>query len=116
MNGKGTLYGRTIRSVTRKCSSASISTRSSAARSTSRTDPASGLARPTAESEPAMLQPQMEITVDELRHLVSDRAVQGDTMLLNMGPQHPSTHGVLRLLLELDGERIINCVPDIGFL
>jgi len=33
-----------------------------------------------------------------------------------MGPQHPSTHGVLRLLLELDGERIVNCVPDIGFL
>jgi NADH-quinone oxidoreductase subunit D len=37
-------------------------------------------------------------------------------MVLNMGPQHPSTHGVLRLLLELDGERIVNCVPDIGFL
>jgi NADH-quinone oxidoreductase subunit D len=33
-----------------------------------------------------------------------------------MGPQHPSTHGVLRLLLELDGEVIVNCVPDIGFL
>ncbi|MEK7682841.1 MAG: NADH dehydrogenase (quinone) subunit D [Chloroflexota bacterium] len=63
-----------------------------------------------------MFQPQMEITVDELKHLVSDRAIQGETMLLNMGPQHPSTHGVLRLLLELDGERVINCVPDIGFL
>ena len=37
-------------------------------------------------------------------------------MLLNMGPQHPSTHGVLRLLLELDGETVINCIPDIGFL
>jgi len=36
-------------------------------------------------------------------------------MLLNMGPQHPSTHGVLRLLLELDGEIVINCIPDIGF-
>jgi len=57
-----------------------------------------------------------EVTLDEIRHLVSDRALQGDTMLLNMGPQHPSTHGVLRLLLELDGEVIINCVPDIGFL
>ncbi len=57
-----------------------------------------------------------EITVDELKHLVSERAVQGETVLLNMGPQHPSTHGVLRLLLELDGETVINCIPDIGFL
>jgi NADH-quinone oxidoreductase subunit D len=37
-------------------------------------------------------------------------------MLLNMGPQHPSTHGVLRLLLELDGEIVVNCFPDVGFL
>ncbi|MHB1118948.1 MAG: NADH dehydrogenase (quinone) subunit D [Bellilinea sp.] len=57
-----------------------------------------------------------EVTVDELRHLVSERAMTGETMLLNMGPQHPSTHGVLRLLLELDGEIVVNCIPDIGFL
>jgi NADH-quinone oxidoreductase subunit D len=38
------------------------------------------------------------------------------TMILNMGPQHPSTHGVLRLLLEIDGESIVNMVPEIGFL
>ena len=57
-----------------------------------------------------------EVSVDDLKHLVSDRAVKGETMLLNMGPQHPSTHGVLRLLLELDGETVINCIPDIGFL
>lgn len=57
-----------------------------------------------------------EVTLDELRHLISHRAVEGDTVLLNMGPQHPSTHGVLRLLLELDGENVINCIPDIGFL
>ena len=37
-------------------------------------------------------------------------------MVLNMGPQHPSTHGVLRLVLELDGEIIIKCQPDIGYL
>ena len=37
-------------------------------------------------------------------------------MLLNMGPQHPSTHGVLRLLLELDGETIVNAIPEIGYL
>ncbi|MFO7322037.1 MAG: NADH dehydrogenase (quinone) subunit D [Chloroflexota bacterium] len=40
----------------------------------------------------------------------------GETMLLNMGPHHPSTHGVLRLLLELDGEEIVTCMPDVGFL
>ncbi len=57
-----------------------------------------------------------EVTVDDLKHLVSERAVTGETMLLNMGPQHPSTHGVLRLLLELDGEIVVNCIPDIGFL
>jgi NADH-quinone oxidoreductase subunit D len=38
------------------------------------------------------------------------------TMVLNMGPQHPSTHGVLRLLLELDGENILKAAPDIGYL
>jgi NADH-quinone oxidoreductase subunit D len=38
------------------------------------------------------------------------------TMTLNMGPQHPSTHGVLRLVLELDGEVVVKCVPHIGYL
>lgn len=42
--------------------------------------------------------------------------VQGKHMVLNMGPQHPSTHGVLRVVLELDGERVIKCVPHIGYL
>ena len=37
-------------------------------------------------------------------------------MVLNMGPQHPSTHGVLRLVLELDGENIVTCQLDIGYL
>jgi NADH-quinone oxidoreductase subunit D len=39
-----------------------------------------------------------------------------NTVLINMGPQHPSTHGVLRVILELDGETVIRAVPDIGFL
>jgi NADH-quinone oxidoreductase subunit D len=38
------------------------------------------------------------------------------TMVLNMGPQHPSTHGVLRLVLELDGETVVRCEPHIGYL
>jgi NADH-quinone oxidoreductase subunit D len=61
----------------------------------------------------------MELTVDdlkEMRGLVSERAISGETVLLNMGPQHPSTHGVLRLLLEIDGENVVSCVPDVGFL
>ena len=37
-------------------------------------------------------------------------------MLLNIGPQHPSTHGVLRLAVELDGEIVARCSPEIGFL
>ena len=61
-------------------------------------------------------QRRWEGDLEELRGLVSERAVSGDTMLLNMGPHHPSTHGVLRLLLELDGEQIVTCLPDIGFL
>ena len=39
------------------------------------------------------------------------RRVRQETMIINMGPQHPSTHGVLRLLLELDGETVIRCKP-----
>ncbi len=42
--------------------------------------------------------------------------LQGEKMVLNMGPSHPSTHGVLRIVLELDGEVITKAVPDIGYL
>jgi NADH-quinone oxidoreductase subunit D len=43
-------------------------------------------------------------------------AAQDRTMILNMGPQHPSTHGVLRLILEIDGENVVRMMPDIGYL
>jgi len=42
--------------------------------------------------------------------------LHGEHMLINIGPQHPATHGVLRLVLELDGETIISCTPHIGYL
>lgn len=42
--------------------------------------------------------------------------VRTETMTVNMGPQHPSTHGVLRLVLELDGETVVSVSPTIGFL
>ncbi|HEY3414155.1 MAG TPA: NADH dehydrogenase (quinone) subunit D [Armatimonadota bacterium] len=43
-------------------------------------------------------------------------SVTQKTMTLNLGPQHPSTHGVLRLVLELDGETVVNCIPHMGYL
>src|SRR6187399_3454083 len=42
--------------------------------------------------------------------------LRSETMTVNMGPQHPSTHGVLRLVLEIDGENIVSAEPTIGFL
>jgi NADH-quinone oxidoreductase subunit D len=42
--------------------------------------------------------------------------IQSQEMLLNMGPQHPSTHGVLRLVLKLEGETVVDCTPVIGYL
>jgi NADH-quinone oxidoreductase subunit D len=62
------------------------------------------------------VRPVDQAVLEKFHHLVSERALKGETQLLNMGPQHPSTHGVLRLLLELDGEIVVSCIPDIGFL
>src|SRR3989338_515960 len=45
-----------------------------------------------------------------------EKTFKTDEMILNMGPQHPSTHGVLRLILTLDGEIVRNCEPVIGYL
>jgi NADH-quinone oxidoreductase subunit D len=55
----------------------------------------------------ALLNQETDITIDE--------ALENE-MILNMGPQHPATHGVLRLLLRLDGETVIACVPELGYL
>ena len=59
-----------------------------------------------------------ELTVEELRAKVgSGMTIESEEhMLLSMGPQHPSTHGVLRLLVELDGETVVNLANDVGFL
>src|SRR5918912_1049464 len=42
--------------------------------------------------------------------------LEGEHMLINIGPQHPATPGVLRLVLELDGETVVRCIPHIGYL
>lgn len=56
-----------------------------------------------------------------LKALMADSAITiedalENEMILNMGPQHPATHGVLRLLLRLDGETVMSCVPELGYL
>ncbi len=53
-----------------------------------------------------------------MAHLTPTPTISAEdrTMILNMGPQHPSTHGVLRLLLEIDGEKVVRVMPDIGYL
>ena len=47
---------------------------------------------------------------------VGEDGLRADTMTINMGPQHPSTHGVLRLLLTIEGETVVKTIPDVGFL
>ncbi len=59
---------------------------------------------------------QIELMESAARAQEAGDELRGERMIINMGPQHPSTHGVLRLVLELDGEEIINVWPDIGFL
>ncbi|MDA0750485.1 MAG: NADH dehydrogenase (quinone) subunit D [Verrucomicrobia bacterium] len=57
-------------------------------------------------------------TLDGLESSAIDEQdeLQGDKLVLNMGPSHPSTHGVLRIVLELDGEVITKAMPDVGYL
>jgi NADH-quinone oxidoreductase subunit D len=52
----------------------------------------------------------------EVAAMADDEPTEDQTMILNMGPQHPSTHGVLRLMLELEGETVLRSKPVIGYL
>jgi len=64
-----------------------------------------------------LLIPDVEdVVADSARHDERSGSEGDQTMVLNMGPQHPSTHGVLRLVLEIDGETVVSCAPDIGYL
>ena len=55
-----------------------------------------------------------QASVGSFRETTDD--LMGEKMVINMGPSHPATHGVLRLVLELDGETITKCTPDVGYL
>ncbi len=88
---------------------------------------------PATDEGDQQLRPRSELTATELMREVgavlrmseTEAAKLGDlpedpdedqTMIMNMGPQHPSTHGVLRLMLELQGEKVLRCKPIIGYL
>jgi NADH-quinone oxidoreductase subunit D len=58
----------------------------------------------------------LRLSEAEVAAMADEEPVEGETMILNMGPQHPSTHGVLRLMLELDGETVLRTKPIIGYL
>lgn len=53
---------------------------------------------------------------DKLAQHIREQSALDNTVTISMGPQHPSTHGVLRLQLELDGETVVQAIPDIGYL
>jgi NADH-quinone oxidoreductase subunit D len=59
--------------------------------------------------------PVTRVAAEEAKLRESDADI-GEKMILNMGPSHPATHGVLRLVLELDGEIITKAMPDVGYL
>jgi NADH-quinone oxidoreductase subunit D len=66
---------------------------------------------------PFTLRPDQGYDVDvETTNYLSQHVDTGDRWVLNFGPQHPATHTTLRLVLELDGERIVRCTPHIGYL
>jgi NADH-quinone oxidoreductase subunit D len=66
---------------------------------------------------------RVPLVVDAAGHVVPvpppvalEPELEGEHMLINIGPQHPATHGVLRLVLELDGETVVRCIPHVGYL
>ena len=66
---------------------------------------------------PYTLKPHEGLDVDVERIDYTERSAQSeDRWVLNFGPQHPATHTTLRIMLELDGERVVRCTPHIGYL
>jgi NADH-quinone oxidoreductase subunit D len=66
---------------------------------------------------PDQINPGIEdVVADAERRQHGTDPISDQTMIINMGPQHPSTHGVLRLVLEIDGEVVVSLAPDIGYL
>jgi NADH-quinone oxidoreductase subunit D len=65
---------------------------------------------------PAAIDPGVEDVIANAARNHGNAPPSDQTMVINMGPQHPSTHGVLRLVVEIDGETVVSLAPDIGYL
>jgi NADH-quinone oxidoreductase subunit D len=65
---------------------------------------------------PAAIDPGIDDVIANAARNRDNPPAKDQTMVINMGPQHPSTHGVLRLVVEIDGETVVSLAPDIGYL
>jgi NADH-quinone oxidoreductase subunit D len=65
---------------------------------------------------PAAIDPGVEDVIANAARNRQNEPAKDQTMVVNMGPQHPSTHGVLRLVVEIDGETVVSLASDIGYL
>src|SRR5436305_5949970 len=84
---------------------------------TAETDEGAQKLKPRAETSHEVEALEQGAVLRGVSHEDVDVEVSDDeTMIINMGPQHPSTDGVLRLMLELDGETVLRCKPVIGYL
>src|SRR3954463_4546478 len=84
---------------------------------TAETDEGTQELKPRSETSDAVRALEQGAVLRGVSHTDVDIEVSDDeTMIINMGPQHPSTHGVLRLMLELDGETVLRTKPVIGYL
>ena len=68
--------------------------------------------KPTVDSRKTKILSALE---DQDTTVVMEDPLENE-MILNMGPQHPATHGVLRILIKLDGETVVAAVPELGYL
>src|SRR5439155_21569240 len=80
------------------------------------TDEGAQQLQPRDRTSPAELRRERGAVLRGVPETFDDQPTDDETMIINMGPQHPSTHGVLRIMIELEGETVLRSKPVIGYL
>ena len=80
------------------------------------TDEGAQQLQPRDRTSPAELRRERGAVLRGVPESFDDQPTDDETMIINMGPQHPSTHGVLRIMIELEGETVLRSKPVIGYL